>query len=57
MGSAAMSLICPTSAILVAGLGVCKIQLGQWWKTVWKFFLVVTAINIVFVAISGMLPL
>lgn len=47
MGSATMSLICPTSAILVAGLGVCKIKLGQWWKTVWKFFLVVSLINIV----------
>ena len=52
MGSATMSLICPTSAILVAGLGVCKIKLGQWWKTVWKFFLVVSLINIVFLAIS-----
>lgn len=57
MGSATMSLICPTSAILVAGLGVCKIQLGQWWKTVWKFFLVVSLINIVFVAISGLIAL
>lgn len=57
MGSATMSLICPTSAILVAGLGVCKIKLGQWWKTVWKFFLVVSLINIVFVAISGLIPL
>lgn len=57
MGSATMSLICPTSAILVAGLGVCKIKLGQWWKTVWKFFLVVSLINIVFVAISGLIAL
>lgn len=57
MGSATMSLICPTSAILVAGLGVCKIKLGQWWKTVWKFFLVVSLINIVFVAISGLITL
>ena len=57
MGSATMSLICPTSAILVAGLGVCKIKLGQWWKTVWKFFLVVSFINIVFVAISGLIAL
>lgn len=57
MGSATMSLICPTSAILVAGLGVCKIRLGQWWKTVWKFFLVVSLINIVFVAISGLIAL
>lgn len=57
MGRATMSLICPTSAILVAGLGVCKIKLGQWWKTVWKFFLVVSLINIVFVAISGLIAL
>lgn len=57
MGSATMSLICPTSAILVAGLGVCKIKLGQWWKTVWKFFLVVSLISIVFVAISGLIAL
>lgn len=57
MGSATMSLICPTSAILVAGLGVCKIKLGQWWKTVWKFFLIVSLINIVFVAISGLIAL
>lgn len=57
MGSATMSLICPTSAILVAGLGVCKIKLGQWWKTVWKFFSVVSLINIVFVAISGLIAL
>lgn len=57
MGSATMSLICPTSAILVAGLGVCKIKLGQWWKTVWKFSLVVSLINIVFVAISGLIAL
>ena len=57
MGSATMSLICPTSAILVAGLGGCKIKLGQWWKTVWKFFLVVSLINIVFVAISGLIAL
>lgn len=57
MGSATMSLICPTSAILVAGFGVCKIKLGQWWKTVWKFFLVVSLINIVLVAISGLIAL
>ena len=57
MGSATMSLICPTSAILVACLCVCKIKLGQWWKTVWKFFLVVSLINIVFVAISGLIAL
>ena len=56
MGATTMSLICPTSAILVAGLGVCKISLAQWWKTSWKFFLIVTVINLVFVAVSSMLP-
>ncbi|WP_102338196.1 YfcC family protein [Collinsella provencensis] len=56
MGSAAMSLICPTSAILVAGLGVCKIPLSQWWKVIWKFFLLISVVCLVFSAISGMLP-
>lgn len=56
MGSAAMSLICPTSAILVAGLGVCKIPLDQWWKVIWKFFLIISVVALVFVAISGILP-
>lgn len=56
MSSAATSLICPTSAMLVAGLGVCKIPLGQWWKVSWKFFLIITAVCLVFTAISGLLP-
>ena len=57
MGSAAMSLISPTSAMLVAGLGVCKISLGQWWRVSWKFFLVVSAVCLVFTAVSGLLPI
>ncbi len=54
--SAAMSLISPTSAMLV-GLGVCKIPLGQWWKVAWKFFLVVSVICMAFTAVSGLIPL
>lgn len=57
MGSAAMSLISPTSAMLVAGLGVCKISLGQWWKVSWKFFLLISVICMAFTAVSGLLPL
>ena len=57
MGSAAMSLISPTSAMLVAGLGVCKISLGQWWRVSWKFFLVISAVCLVFTAVSGLLPI
>lgn len=56
MGSAAISLISPTSAMLVAGLGVCKIPLGQWWKVAWKFFLVISIVCLVFTAVSGLLP-
>ena len=57
MGSAAMSLISPTSAMLVAGLGVCKIPLGQWWKVAWKFFVVVSIVCLAFTAVSGLIPL
>lgn len=56
MGEPMMTILCPTSAIVVAGLAVCKIPIDQWWKTVWKFFLVLSVICIVFCAISGMLP-
>lgn len=57
MGESTMSILAPTSPILVAGLAVCRIKLDQWWKTVWKFFLVLCVICSVFCAISGMLPL
>lgn len=56
MGEPMMTILAPTSAILVAGLAVCKIRIDQWWKTVWKFFLVLCVICIVFCAISGILP-
>ena len=49
--------ISSTSAMLVAGLGVCKIPLGQWWKVAWKFFLVVSVICMAFTAVSGLIPL
>lgn len=56
MGEPMMTILAPTSAILVAGLAVCKIKLDQWWKTIWKFFLVLCVICSVFCAISGILP-
>lgn len=51
-----MTIIAPTSAILVAGLAVCKISLEQWWKTCWKWWLLMSAVCIGFTAISAMLP-
>ena len=48
--------ISPTAGMTVAGLGVSKISLEQWWKTCWKFILVLIVVGIVITAISGMLP-
>lgn len=56
LGEPMMTIICPTSAILIAGLAVCKISLEQWWKTCWKFWLVLSAVCIGFTAVSAMLP-
>lgn len=51
-----MTIIAPTSAILVAGLAVCKISLEQWWKTCWKWWLLMSVVCIGFTAVSAMLP-
>ncbi|TJW09930.1 YfcC family protein [Parvibacter caecicola] len=52
-----MTIIAPTSAILVAGLAVCKVSLGQWWKTCWKWWLLMSVVCMVFCAISATIPL
>ena len=39
-----------------ARLAVCKISLEQWWKTCWKWWLLMSAVCIGFTAISAMLP-
>lgn len=49
--------ISPTAGMTVAGLAVARISFPQWWKTCWKFMIVVILLGIVFTAISGMLPL
>ena len=51
-----MNTISPTAGMTVAGLAVCKISFPQWWKTSWKFVLVLTVLGLAFTAISGMLP-
>lgn len=51
-----MNTISPTAGMTVAGLAVCKISFPQWWKTCWKFMIVVVVVGIVFTAISGMMP-
>lgn len=49
------NMISPTAGMTVAGLAVCKISFGQWWKTIWKFFIVITILAMVFCAISAQL--
>jgi len=49
--------ISPTAGMTVAGLAVSKISFGQWWKTCWKFILVIAALGIIVTAVSGLLPL
>ncbi len=47
------NMISPTAGMTVAGLAVCRISFGQWWKTIWKFFIAVTILAMVFCAISA----
>lgn len=45
--------ISPVAGTTVAGLAVCGISFGKWWKTYWKLFLVLTVIALVFGTISA----
>lgn len=47
------NLMSPVAGTTVAGLAICKISFGQWWKTIWKVFLILTVIAIVFCTISA----
>lgn len=48
------NIISPTGGVIV-GLSICRISLGQWYKQIWKFFIVITVLGILFSSISGML--
>lgn len=47
------NLMSPVAGTTVAGLAVCKISFGQWWKTIWKVFILLTIIALAFCAISA----
>lgn len=51
-----MNTVSPTAGMTVAGLAVCKISFPQWWKTCWKFVVLLSVLGLIFTAISGMLP-
>ena len=47
------NMMSPIAGTTVAGLAVCGISFGKWWKTFWKIFLLLTAVAIVFCIISA----
>lgn len=54
-GNNNMNLISPTNCMLVAGLGVCKIPIEKYWKTIWKFAILVFVLGWVFAGVSAFL--
>ena len=52
-GNQLTNLMSPVAGTTVAGLAICKISFGQWWKTIWKMFLIMAVIAIVFCTISA----
>ncbi len=39
------NLMSPVAGTTVAGLAICRISFGQWWKTIWKLFLLLTVLS------------
>lgn len=52
-GNQLTNLMSPVAGTTVAGLTICKITFGQWWKTIWKVFLIMAVLAIVFCTISA----
>lgn len=52
-GNQLTNLISPVAGTTVAGLAICKISFAQWWKTIWKVFLILTVLAIIFCTISA----
>ncbi len=52
-GNQLTNLMSPVAGTTVAGLAICKISFGQWWKTIWKVFLVMTVLALIFCTISA----
>jgi uncharacterized ion transporter superfamily protein YfcC len=57
MANQTINSISPTAGMTVAGLAVSKISFGQWWKTCWKFILLLIVLGIAVTAVSGIMPL
>ena len=47
------NIMSPVAGTTVAGLAICKISFGKWWKTFWKCWLVLTVVILVFCTVSA----
>ena len=52
-GNQLTNLLSPVAGTTVAGLAVCRISFAQWWKTIWKVWLILAVLAIVFCTISA----
>lgn len=52
-GNQLTNLMSPVAGTTVAGLAICRISFAQWWKTIWKVFLILTVLAIIFCTISA----
>lgn len=52
-GNQLTNLMSPVAGTTVAGLAICRISFGKWWKTIWKVWLVLVVLGIIFCTVSA----
>ena len=52
-GNQLTNLLSPVAGTTVAGLAVCRISFAQWWKTIWKVWIILAVLAIAFCTISA----
>lgn len=52
-GNQLTNLMSPVAGTTVAGLAICRIPFGKWWKTIWKVWLILVVLGIAFCTISA----
>ena len=49
-------MLSPAAPVTVAGIAMCRLTFQQWWKTFWKFAILLFLVTIGFSIISSILP-
>lgn len=52
-GNQLTNLLSPVAGTTVAGLAVCWVSFAQWWKTIWKVWIILAVLAIAFCTISA----